>query len=226
MSKKKQDILQKKILKELVAIRTAIGKMAETGSSAQSSRLGKDYFLQENVAASSTTSQIASVIMAALVFLLSIPSLTSVQKPYYDILISLVSIAEISFVTAITYFMRGSNPEHCDDDLKVFNRKGDLFLAIGWIWLFIVPVFLVVVQRMIAASILGVTSLVIAVYALYKDGIYGYALKLIVYTAYYRDFRHASTRARSEGKTTTDSVLLLIFYVVLALALVLTSLTL
>jgi hypothetical protein len=79
---------------------------------------------------------------------------------------------------------------------------------------------------MIAASILGVTSLVIAVYALYKDGIYGYALKLIVYTAYYRDFRHASTRARSEGKTTTDSVLLLIFYVVLALALVLTSLTL
>jgi hypothetical protein len=164
--------------------------------------------------------------MAALVFLLSIPSLTSVQKPYYDILISLVSIAEISFVTAITYFMRGSNPEHCDDDLKVFNRKGDLFLAIGWIWLFIVPVFLVVVQRMIAASILGVTSLVIAVYALYKDGIYGYALKLIVYTAYYRDFRHASTRARSEGKTTTDSVLLLIFYVVLALALVLTSLTL
>jgi hypothetical protein len=226
LSKKKQDILQKKILKELVAIRTAIGKMAETGSSAQSSRLGKDYFLQENVAASSTTSQIASVIMAALVFLLSIPSLTSVQKPYYDILISLVSIAEISFVTAITYFMRGSNPEHCDDDLKVFNRKGDLFLAIGWIWLFIVPVFLVVVQRMIAASILGVTSLVIAVYALYKDGIYGYALKLIVYTAYYRDFRHASTRARSEGKTTTDSVLLLIFYVVLALALVLTSLTL
>ena len=226
MSKKKQDILQKKILKELVAIRTAIGKMAETGSSAQSSRLGKDYFLQENVAASSTTSQIASVIMAALVFLLSIPSLTSVQKPYYDILISLVSIAEISFVTAITYFMRGSNPEHRDDDLKVFNRKGDLFLAIGWIWLFIVPVFLVVVQRMIAASILGVTSLVIAVYALYKDGIYGYALKLIVYTAYYRDFRHASTRARSEGKTTTDSVLLLIFYVVLALALVLTSLTL
>jgi hypothetical protein len=226
LSEKEQEVLQKNILEELVAIRTAIEKMAETGLSASSSRFGRDDFLQENVAASSATSQIASVIMAALVFLLSVPSLTGVQKPYYDILVSLVSIAEIAFVTAVTYFIRGSNPEHGGDALKSFNRKGDLFLAIGWIWLFTVPVFLVVVQRLMVASILGVVFLAIAIFALYKDGIFGYALKLIVYTAYYRDFRRASTRARTEGKTTVDTVLLWVFLIVFVLALILTSLNL
>src|SRR3990170_2692106 len=95
---------------ELVAIHAAIEKLATPDSKAPNPHQEKDQFLQENVAASSTTSQIASVMMAVIVFLFSVPSIIGVREPYFETLVSFVCVAEIAFVTAVTYFMRGSNP--------------------------------------------------------------------------------------------------------------------
>lgn len=180
----------------------------------------KDDLLKENQTALSAAITAASIVVGLIILIVIILS----ERPFFplsiDLIVSLLIISAISFITASTYFIRGSNPEFGPKFLKYCNRKGDLFLAIGWWGLFIAPIILVATFKLYIAAIIGIVFLTLAMYSLFEDGIATYALKLPIYSIQYRSFKRASERARTEGRTKTDVWICRIFYFFAALTII------
>lgn len=176
----------------------------------------KEDFLEENQTALSTATTVATITIALLILMTTY--LSTEKVPFSSIVINLVTssliIATISFITASTYFIRGSNPEFNSESIKYYNRKGDLFLALGWWALFLLPIMLIAALKLFISAMVSTLFLLIAMRNLLKDRIATYAFKLPIYTIRYRSFSKASKRARTEGWTNVDEWISRVFYII------------
>jgi len=112
--------------------------------------------LSQNQALMGTSAQLGGIFIAILTFLMALyGSNPDVLKSYESqLILFLIAFSAVSFFTATTFYLRGTNPEkECSRVVKL-NNTGDVFFASGLLWLLIVPILLFHVLGLYPAMIL------------------------------------------------------------------------
>jgi len=132
-----------------------------------------------------------------------------------------VAAAVVSFFTATTFYLRGTNPEKECKRIVYLNDKGDVFFAAGLLCLLIIPLLLFYVMHLYLAMILCSVSLAVAWFHLFfdEDKVGTVAFRLPIFGLIYRDAAKVHKKARNTSSK-WNYTFIIPFYILLIAAIV------